>query len=226
MAAFQRKRIQHLVIDSTGAHTELCTIGKLTGTDKSPYNEVEGKHCHPYTAVYDMLFAPLRGQPIRFAEIGIAGGNSVAMWWNYFRVAADAGSLHFFDRCPMSIETVQAMQFPVEPRLGIMDVGVDGDVRRALEESAAGELYDVVLDDSSHEFDHQIRIIKEAWPLIRPGGYLIIEDVYRTRPEADYEKQIGEILDKAAAAYFVVCNHEERYSPGWNNDKLLVLVKA
>ena len=223
---YARRRLQHIVIDSTGAYTELCDIGRLAGTDKSPYNQVEGKHNHPYTAVYDMLFAPLRGKPIRFAEIGIAGGNSVAMWWNYFRPAADAGHLYFFDRCQISIDTVKAMHFSVEPVLGIMDVAVDGDVRRALTEACPDDLYDIVLDDSSHEFEHQIRIIKEAWPLIRPSGYMIVEDVFRARAEADYEAALEEVLGEAALAYFVVCNHEERYSPGWNNDKLLVLVKA
>jgi hypothetical protein len=55
---------------------------------------------------------------------------------------------------------------------------------------------------------------------------MIVEDVYRSIPEADFERDLESVLPECAEAYFVVCNHEERYSPGWNNDKILVLVKA
>jgi hypothetical protein len=55
---------------------------------------------------------------------------------------------------------------------------------------------------------------------------MIVEDVYRRIPESDFEQHLDEILKECSNAYFVVCNHEERYSPGWNNDKILVLVKS
>jgi uncharacterized membrane protein len=42
----------------------------------------------------------------------------------------------------------------------------------------------------------------------------------------DYEDALADVMDKVNTAYFVICNHDERYSPGWNNDKILVLVKA
>ena len=218
---YSRRRIQHLVIDSTGAYTELCDLGKLCRTDKSPYGDKSLPiHRHPYTAVYSMLFAPLKNKEIQFAEIGVAGGGSVAMWWNYFR---DAKRLCFFDRDENFLQNVRNMRFPVEPYLGIMDVLKEGDIARALKEP--GGLYDVVLDDSTHTFEDQIRIVKEAWPLIKPGGYMIVEDVFRSESEERYETELRDILPECALAYFVVCNHEERYSPGWNNDKLLVLVK-
>ena len=214
------KAIQHIVIDTTGAYTPLCYIGKLTGTDKSPYGEHNG-HLHPYTGVYSMLFGPLRFREIQFAEIGVAGGASAALWYNYF--GKETAKLCFFDRDQNFLNNLDRMPEP-KPFKALMDVNVDGDVARAL--SLPGGQYDVILDDSSHEFDHQIRIIKEGFPLVKPGGYLIIEDVYRSRPEIDYENAIRDILPQCAEAYFVVCNHEERYSPGWNNDKILVLVKG
>jgi predicted O-methyltransferase YrrM len=57
----------------------------------------------------------------------------------------------------------------------LMDVSVDGDVSRSLGE----DKYDVIIDDSSHDFYHQIRIIKEAWPRLKSGGILVIEDIFR-----------------------------------------------
>ena len=215
------KAIQHIVIDTTGAYTHLCHIGKLSGTDKSPYGCHETIHRHPYTGVYSMLFGPLRFREIQFAEIGVANGGSAVLWYNYF--AQSKSRLCFFDCDQNYLNNLDRIPEP-KPFKTIMDVNTDGDVARAL--SLPGGQYDVILDDSSHNFNHQIRIIKEGVPFVTPGGYLIIEDVFRSRPEIDYENAIADILPQCAEAYFVVCNHEERYSPGWNNDKMLVLVKG
>jgi SAM-dependent methyltransferase len=193
----------------------------LANTDKSPYgNPNLPLHRHPYTGVYAMLLAPLKNKEIEFAEIGIAGGNSAILWWNYFSKA----NYSFFDRDANFLDNIRKMKFPTRtPYLGLMDVSVDGDIHNSL--TKTGKLFDVILDDSSHEYDHQIRIAKEAFPFVKPGGYLIIEDIFRNASETNYETDLAELLPQCALAYFVVCNHEERYSPGWNNDKLFVLVK-
>ena len=227
---YARKRIQHIVMDSTGAYTELCHLCKVCGIDKSPYNTREGGHRHPYSAVYSMLFAPLKNKPIMFAEIGVAGGGSVVVWWSYFKNAR----LSFFDRDQNFLDNVGTFNFPDnKPYTGIMDVRVDGDIGRAIMEACIADAsgrsvrkFDVILDDSSHDYADQIRIIKECWPHINSGGYMIVEDVYRSTPESDFDRDLESVLQECADAYFVVCNHEERYSPGWNNDKLLILVKG
>lgn len=210
-----------MCIDTTHTYTELCEIGKQAVTDKSPYiNLNTGLHRHPYTGVYAMLFAPLKNKNIEFVEIGVAGGSSVVLWWNYFINA----SLYFFDRDQNFLNNVKAMEFPDrEPYLALMDVSIDGGIHASLE--ATGKKFDVILDDSSHVYEHQIRIAKEAFPFIKSGGYLIIEDIYRTESEVKYENDLADIISECTMAYFVVCNHEERYSPGWNNDKLFILVK-
>ena len=168
-----------------------------------------------------MLFAPLKNKPIRFAEIGVAGGASALLWEIYFRHANT--KICMFDR---DEELLRRAQEHVGKRFtfGLMDVSVDGDVFRAL----GSDPYDVIIDDSSHDFDHQIRIIKEAWPLLKPGGMLIIEDIFRNEPEERYATALVEtkILESAVSVYFVMCEHKNRWSPGWDNDKLLVLVKA
>ena len=226
---YGRKSIQHIVMDSTGAYTELCHLGKLLGIDKSPYNSNPQAHRHPYTAVYSTLFAPLKNKPIMFAEIGVAGGGSVMLWWNYFKNAR----LSFFDRDQNFLNNVTAMNFSHnKPYTGLVDVRVDGDIGRAIMEACIADAsgtavrgFDVILDDSSHDYADQIRIIKECWPHIKSGGYMIVEDIYRSIAEECFERDLESILPECAEAYFVVCNHEERYSPGWNNDKILILVK-
>jgi predicted O-methyltransferase YrrM len=212
-------RIQRLLLDSTDSATDLCKMCAAFNSDKSPLETPNStRHRHPYSSVYSMLFSPLRNRPIQFAEIGIAYGASANAWHNWFSSQA---RLCFFDRDENFVAGVKQSPMSVS---ALMDVAKDGDVARAL--AVPGGLYDVILDDSSHEFEHQIRIVKEAIPFVKPGGYIIVEDIYRSRAEKDYEDALADVLDSFSMAYFVVCNHEERWSPGWNNDKMLVLVKS
>jgi hypothetical protein len=215
------RKVQHIVIDTTDAYTELCNIGRLACTDKSPYGDINIKmHRHPYTGVYSMLFAPLKDKNIEFAEIGVATGSSFILWWNYFVNA----SISLFDRDQQFLDNIKNMEIPNRrPYLGLMDVSIDGSIKKSLEKT--GKEFDVIIDDSSHQYEHQIRIVKEAFPFVKSGGYLIVEDVFRSESEKKYEDALSEIIDECNLVYFVVCNHDERYSPGWNNDKLLVFVK-
>ena len=212
-------RIQRLVIDSTDSITDLCKLCAAFNSDKSPLETPNSpRHKHPYSSVYSMLLSPLRHKPIQFVEIGIAYGASANAWGNWFTNA----HLYFFDRDENFVNSVKQT---TTVQSALMDVAKPGDVHRALL-AASSDLYDVILDDSSHDFDHQIRIIKESIVHVKSGGYIIIEDIYRSRNEKDYEDALADVMDKINTAYFVICNHDERYSPGWNNDKILVLVKA
>jgi predicted O-methyltransferase YrrM len=212
--------IPRIVIDSSDAQTELCFLGRAAKTDKSPYNTVS--HRHPYTAVYNMLLSPYKNRAVQFSEIGVAGGCSAILWDMYF-THADA-KIHMFDADKDFLEHGRRL-LGDRCTFSQMDVSIDGDVVRALKASHSGQ-YDVIIDDSSHNHGHQIRIIKEAFPLLKQGGLLIVEDIFRATPEDEYAREIKDILEKCSAYYFVMCEHKDRWSPGWDNDKLLVLVKG
>ena len=42
----------------------------------------------------------------------------------------------------------------------------------------AGREFDIVIDDASHVNTHQIAAFGHFWPLVRPGGWYVIEDVH------------------------------------------------
>ncbi len=214
--------IPTFVIESTQATTELCFIGHHTGTDKSPFNAAG--HRHPYTPVYSMLFAPLKHRPVRIAEIGVANGASAAMWNSYF--THPHTNIHMFDRDSDLLQKALGRTRSERVRYGIMDVSIEGDVSGSLEVGSGGLQYDVIIDDSTHEHGHQIRIIREAFPLLKPGGILIIEDVFRSIGEREYYEPLKDILEHCSFYYFVLCEHALKWSPGWNNDRLFVLIKA
>ena len=214
-----RKAIQHIVIDSTKSFTELCELGKKLGIDKSPYNVNPNTHKHPYTSVYSMLFGPLKNKEIHFAEIGVAAGGSVILWNQYFNHPSTR--FHFFDCDENFLNHSRSFGF-TRSSFDLMDVGKDGNISQQL---SPYEKYDVILDDSSHNFNDQVRIVKEAFPFVKSGGYMIVEDVFRNIPEEDFERELKDILPLCSEAYFVMCEHTLKNSIGWDNDKILVLVK-
>ena len=218
--------IPSFTVDMTNVRTELCHLGAVIGADKSPYN-LES-HRHPYTGFYSMLFSKIQGKACRFAEIGIAGGRSAHLWNGYLR--HPEAQIWMFDRDENFVQHAhdEMKKVPGGHRFifDLMDVGVDGNVSKGFSETK--EWFDVIIDDSSHDFDHQIRICKEALPFVREGGLLVVEDVFRDTSEKKYFDALSNagVLSQCSFAYFVTCDHANRWSPGWNNDKLLVLVKG
>ena len=209
--------IPTIIIDSSDCPTELCAIGKAFGTDKSPYNEVG--HRHPYTPVYNMLFAQHKSRSIKFSEIGIAGGASVAMWNVFFEHA----SFFFFDRDQNFLNNAKQFVSPTRNSFGLMDVRDISGMRNCFE-ATTGDL-DIVLDDSSHNIHDQKLIIHTVLPYVKSGGMILIEDIDRHIPNTEYYDIIKDVIHEFSFITFILTEHKNRYSPGYNNDKLLLLVK-
>src|SRR5262249_42051638 len=81
-------------------------------------------------------------------------------------------------------------------RIAFIDVAEEECITRAFEES--GARFDVVIDDSSHVASHQLNIIRRCSPFLKPGGMLIIEDIfddYRA-PESLFDGVIREMHEQ------------------------------
>lgn len=208
--------IPTLIIDSTQCITELCAIGKHFNTDKSPYNSYG--HRHPYTAVYSMLFSQYKTVPVKFAEIGVAGGASICMWNCFF----EKGQFFFYDRDENFLSNAKRLVGD-NNLFFLMDVTNPDSIRESLETS--GGSLDILLDDSSHNIDDQKRIIEVGVDFVRSGGMILIEDIDRNISNEMYYDIIKHIKDKFSFISFIMTEHENRYSPGYDNDKLLILIK-
>lgn len=205
-----------MIVDNKNNNTWLCHLGAAAGTDKSPLNTLG--HRHPYTSTYSLLLSQYRFQPVRFAEIGIAMGASAAMWSKFFNV----GNIFMFDSDENYIANCSRYKFN-NVSCHKMDVFKEDSIRSALE-SVGGNL-DVLLDDSTHGIDDQIRIIQVALPYVRPGGMILIEDIFRDASEEEYEQRLDSVLDQFSFCTFLTVEHSLKFSGTWNNDKILVLIK-
>lgn len=214
-------KINSLTVDSTNSKTDLCELGVKYPTDKSPYNTINkvtphgSGHRHPYTAVYDLLFSSMRYNKIKLAEIGILDNMSMLCWRDYFTNA----ELFGFEFNTDYIKEGQDLNLP-KTTYEFIDVKNLESIENSLTKYGK---YDIIIEDSTHEFDDQIRICRVAHKYLNIGGILIIEDIFRNEDENKYREELLEILKYYSSVTFINTEHTLKYSPNWDNDKLLIL---
>lgn len=139
----------------------LDEIGQFHGTDKSSKG-------HGYLDFYETLFHPLRDAPILLVELGVGPqrnmGKSLLSWQDYFPNARIVG----VDIRPDARE-IASDRITIE----IGDLGDLGFLR----ELAAKYQPDILLDDASHRWSHQILTAEMLMPSVKPGGIYICEDL-------------------------------------------------
>jgi hypothetical protein len=219
----QEFKINSIIIDSSKSKTDLCELGTKYPTDKSPYNTLNkvtkhgSGHRHPYTAVYDFLFSTMRYRNIKLAEIGVLDNMSMLCWREYFPNA----DLFGFDFSLRFIE--EGRNLKLEKTLyDFMDVKKPESIDESLNKYGK---YDIIIEDSTHEFNDQIRVCNVAHKYLNPGGVLVIEDIFRNIDEDNYKNYLSDIMKYYSTVTFIVTEHDLKYSPNWDNDKLLILVR-
>ena len=60
---------------------------------------------------------------------------------------------------------------------------------------------------------------------MNPGGILIIEDIFRNESETRYLESLQSVKDYYSDIFFIETEHSLKQSPGWDNDKLLILYR-
>ena len=200
--------------------SKLCEIGALYDTDKSSQrkNVTNQRHCHPYTLFYDSLFKNYNKNEYNIAELGILDGASLLMWEVYF----PNSKLYGFEYNTDLINNFKK-NFQSNAILTEVNVNYPESISSAFE--SINKVYDIIIEDTTHQFADQIRVIQNVTKYLKPGGVLIIEDIFKHYNEKDYIDALGELLNEYQKYYFVTLDHVNRNSTGWDNDKLFVLVK-
>lgn len=214
--------IKSLKIDYKDSKCELCEIGKKYDTDKSSQrNNVTAKrHCHPYTLYYDKLFNSKKDIKLEIAELGILDGSSLLMWQEYFKNS----NIYGFEYNTTLINNFK--QTKNNDRITLSEINVKNTDSIIKIFGELNIMYDIIIEDTTHEFDDQIRVIENVYKYLKPGGILIIEDIFKHYHENNYINKLEKILDFFQDYYFVELEHVNRNSTGWNNDKLFILIKS
>ncbi len=126
---------------------------------------------HFYPEHYDRYLGGLRDSPIVLLEIGIGGfevpevgGGSLRAWSRYF----PRGLV-----CGVDIESkVTVPGQRIRTRCGDQ---ADADFLHSVVRETGAP--DVVIDDGSHRSDDVIATFRTLFPLLRPGGHYVVEDL-------------------------------------------------
>eukprot|EP00755_Sulcionema_specki_P038337 Sspe_Gene.110680::Locus_91747_Transcript_1_1_Confidence_1.000_Length_1288::g.110680::m.110680 len=153
---------------SSSEKPPLPTIESLAlkyGTDKSKFD-------HKYTDLYGPLFDAMRWDVHNITEIGVAAGQSLHMWNEYFPCASIFGV-----SLPNGPQNEQALRST--SNLGrVHMVFFDFSKMEGKTSPLEDESMDVVIEDAGlHDVPLQEALLPNAFRLVRPGGIYIMEDV-------------------------------------------------
>jgi len=120
-----------------------------------------------YLDLYERHFARFRGTAVTMLEIGVWQGGSLELWRDYFGERAVICGVDIDPDCAGKVDP---------PNLVRIGSQYDPDFLRRV----ATELGDlaIVLDDGSHIGRHQQASFETLWPLVKPGGLYVIEDLH------------------------------------------------
>ena len=119
---------------------------------------------------YEEALKPYRFKKIRILEIGIDSGLSLKLWKDYFSEAEIIG----VDIKVPNIESTCKM--------------ICGDATNSATFEDLGN-FDIIIDDGSHLFKHQIKTFNILFPRLNSEGIYIIEDVRKIEQcKLDFEK--------------------------------------
>jgi cephalosporin hydroxylase len=150
--------------------TMLCQLADKHMTDKggtsTTYGGVPGDTCHTYTPAYHAMLGDRRETVRRVLEVGVNAGSSLRMWEEYFPAAEVIG----FDIRPEVLFSAGRI------RCYLADQG-DGQSLLSAVAAAGGGPFDLIIDDGSHQDEHQVVTAETLLPLLAPGGVYVIEDI-------------------------------------------------
>lgn len=172
-------------------HDELTTLGLKYGTDKVK---------HRYTMVYHSAFGSLRHNVQKFLEVGVFYGASLKMWHDYFP-AAQVHGIDIFKILPgPSTLKYNAGYFWKKFKSGALDARYhlhkanqsDAHELAQLAATLGGEhaAFDIIVEDGSHMQRDQQMNLGLLFPLVRPGGFYVIEDIH-SGLEKGYDERPG-----------------------------------
>jgi SAM-dependent methyltransferase len=128
-----------------------------------------------YELYYEKHIGPIRFTPLVFLEIGIERGKSLRMWEEYFP-SARISAIDINEKC---------LRYQSERSRVFIGDQADRDFLLQVVDASGGH-FDVIIDDGGHYVDQQLTSFRVLFPVLRPGGIYVIEDL-----ETSYQEWSG-----------------------------------
>lgn len=117
---------------------------------------------HDYLTIYEFLFVPYRDKTINLFEVGYAGGGSAILWNEYF-LYANIRSIDNFNLVPQ----------PTKERIRLDLIDIHNLTVNYFDDFQP----DIIIDDGSHYLQDQLFAVQLLYPILKPGGILVVEDI-------------------------------------------------
>lgn len=159
----------------------------------------ETRKWHHYHAIYDRHLARYRGTGVRLLEIGVHNGGSLQVMRRYLGSGAVIHGLDLDPRCA----NIDDPDLTIH--IGSQD---DSDLLTRIVGEMGG--LDVVIDDGSHIWPHQIATFETLFPLLAENGVYLCEDTHTSywpefgggRPSSDsFVSYARRLVDRLYAPY-------------------------
>jgi hypothetical protein len=119
-----------------------------------------------YYEIYDHHFAPLRRRNVKLLEIGVGYGGSLQLWRRYFGSRAKIVGIDVRETCKR-----------LESRNITVEIGRQDDAAFLNSVAQRHGPFDIVIDDGSHHYDHQLVTFCTLFPHIVADGLYSCEDI-------------------------------------------------
>jgi cephalosporin hydroxylase len=128
-----------------------------------------------YFEIYDRHLARFRGREVVLLEIGVESGGSLELWRQYLGTQARIVGIDVNPKCKA-----------YESAGTHVALGSQND--RAFLENVVREFgpFDIVIDDGSHKFEHQLTSFRALFPQIAPDGIYACEDLCTSYWQGDF----------------------------------------
>jgi hypothetical protein len=120
---------------------------------------------HDYLSFYERFLAPMRDQPITLLEIGVFQGASLHTWREFFPKAKIIGV------------DIQATCKQFESERIKIELADQSNLEHLSTLALTYGPFDLVVEDGSHMWEHQITSLRALFPFIKNGGHYIVEDL-------------------------------------------------
>jgi len=132
---------------------------------------------HGYTKYYEEYFEPIKDDNLKILELGVREGWSMTMWEEYFQNSIIYGIDNNYEGlCPE--------KFDSERIIFTLCSQTDQKTLTELSEHVGG--FDIIIDDCSHISSLTIKSFLILYPLLKPNGLYVIEDLHVCGFSAEY----------------------------------------
>ena len=146
-----------------------------------------------YVSVYEKFFKKIKNDKLNILEIGVAGGHSHASWYKYF-INSDIYGI--------DIRPKENLLY-IGKRLHYFQLNCTSPKEIEKFKSNNKIQFDIIIDDSLHDYEGFIGNIINFFSMVKPGGHYFLEDFKRKDERLTNMRNYNEKYGKLLMGYYL-----------------------